>query len=64
MTNTNTDPIVDFLDLEFSEGAVEWMEENGKIKDIDKLHQYLTETFEDPLYYILQNFNDYLEENL
>jgi hypothetical protein len=64
MKNTNTDPIVDFLDLEFSEGAIEWMKKNGKITDIDKLHYYLTETFDDPLFYILQTFNEYLEENL
>ena len=57
-----TDPIVEFLDLDFSEGAVEWMDKNGKIKDIDKLHTYLNEAFEDPVYYLLQNFNDYLAE--
>ena len=58
----NTDPIVEFFDLEFSEGAVEWIDENGKIKDIDKLHRYMTEAFKDPLYYVLQTFNEYLAE--
>jgi len=61
-TMKKTEPIVEFFDLEFSEGAVEWMDENGKIKDIDKLHRYMTESFKDPLYYILQTFNDYLVE--
>jgi hypothetical protein len=57
------DPIVEFMDLENSENAVEWMNENGKIKDIDKLHIFLNETFDDPLHYILEMFNDYLESS-
>ena len=53
--------LVDLLDLEQSEWAVEWMEKNGKIKDIEKLQKYLEEEFVDPLGYILETMNDYLE---
>ena len=59
-----TDPIVEFLDLDFSEGAVEWMDKNGRIKDIDKLDTYLKETCGDPVFYLLQTFNDYLENQI
>jgi hypothetical protein len=55
--------LVDLLDLEQSEWAVEWMEKNGKIKDIEKLQKYLEEEFVDPLGYILETMNDYLESN-
>ena len=57
------DPIVELFDVDNSELANEWMNENGKIKDIDKFHKYLIETFDDPLYYILQSVNEYLAES-
>jgi hypothetical protein len=60
---TKNDPIVDFFDLEYSEFAMEWMDENGKIKDVEKLHRYLNETFDDPLMYVLSTFNEYLEQS-
>ena len=57
------DPIVEIFDLENSECANEWMYDNGKIKDIEKFHKYLTETFENPLYYVLETMNEYLIES-
>ena len=56
------EPLVEYLDLDFSEFATEWMDENGKIKDLEKLHKYLTETFDDPLKYMLEMFNEHLAE--
>lgn len=60
----STDPIVELFDLENSENAVEWMDDNGKITDIEKFHKFLTETYEDPLYYVLETLNEYfIEQN-
>ena len=56
------EPIVELFDLEMSENAVEWMDNHGKIRDIKKFHRYLTETFEDPLLYVLEHYNEYLSE--
>ena len=57
------EPIVELFDLEMSENAVEWMDNHGKIRDIKKFHWYLTETFEDPLLYVLEHYNSYLVES-
>ena len=60
--NYEKKPIVELFDLEMSENAVEWMDNHGKIRDIEKFHRYLTETFQDPLRYVLEHFNDSLKE--
>ena len=57
------EPIVKFFDLHHSELAEKWQDENGKIYDVEKYHRYLTETFHDPLKYILHTINEHLKEN-
>jgi hypothetical protein len=38
------------------------MEDNGKIRDIEKLQRYLEEEFQYPLKYILEWINEHLYE--
>lgn len=56
------EPIVEFFSLEGSQLACEWMDENGNIYDIKKFARYLNETFNNPLEYVLETFNDALKE--
>ncbi len=56
------EPLIEYLCLEDSEWAVEWMEDNGKIRDLEKLQRYLEEEFQDPLGYILEWINEHLYE--
>lgn len=61
MKTKKIDPIVEHFDLEHSETAVEWMDDHGKIRDIEKFRHYLTDTFIDPLGYVLEHYQHFLE---
>ncbi len=60
--NENMEPLIEYLRLEDCEWAVEQMEDNGKIRDIEKLQRYLEEEFQYPLKYILEWINEHLYE--
>jgi len=59
----NMEPIIEYLCPEDCEWALEWMEDNGKIRDLEKLQRYLEEEFQDPLKYILEWINEHLYES-